>query len=55
MFLAPPEVNQRIIDITGKLEHELNGLDVIAWSLEQSYLNIERCQALRVMQGLGFH
>ena len=55
-FVAPPEVHQSILESVGEdLNRELSGLDVIAWSLEQSCLNIERCQPLRVMQGLGFH
>ena len=55
MFTAPPEVHQSILEFIGDgLNRELSGLDVIAWSLEQSCLNIERCQPLRIMQGLGY-
>lgn len=56
MFVAPPEVHQSIIEFAGDgLDRELTGLDVIAWSLEQSCSNIERCQPLRIIQGLGHH
>lgn len=56
MFVAPPEVHQNIIEFTGDGHNrELSGLDVMAWSLEQSCLNIERYQPLRVMQGLEHH
>ena len=56
MFVAPPEVHQNILELAGaRSNKELTGLDVIAWTLEQSCSNIERCQPLRVMQGLGHH
>lgn len=54
MFVSPPEVHQSILEFMGHVPNtELSGLDVIAWSLEQSCSNIERCQPLRIMQGLG--
>ncbi len=56
MFVASPEVHQSIVEYTGDgLDKEISGLDIVAWSLEQSCLNIERCQPLRVLQGLGYH
>ena len=56
MFVAPPEVHQSIVESAGEgLNRELSGLDVIAWSLEQSCSNIERCQPLRITQGLLYH
>ena len=53
VFFAPPEVHQHIIDITGWHAKKLTGYDVVAWSLEQSCLSIERSQPLRVIQGIG--
>ena len=53
MFLAPPEVHQNIVELTGKSEVELDGYDVVAWALEQSCQNIERSQPLRILQGLN--
>ena len=55
MFVAPPEVHQSIVDITGKHDNDIDGYDVVAWSLEQSCLSIERSQPLRVLQGLNHH
>jgi len=55
LFVAPPEVHQNIINTTGTDERRLDGYDVVAWSLEQSCLNIERAQPLRVLQGLSHH
>ena len=55
MFVAPPEVNQSILDVTGKRDSDIDGYDVVAWSLEQSCLSIERSQPLRVLQGLNYH
>ncbi|KAL9068327.1 MAG: hypothetical protein Q9161_006250 [Pseudevernia consocians] len=55
MFVAPPEVHQSIKDITGKNDGDIDGYDVVAWSLEQSCLRIERSQPLRVLQGLSHH
>ena len=52
-FFAPPEVHQNIIDVTGRSANELTGYDVVAWSLEQSCLSIERSQPLRVIQGVS--
>ena len=52
-FFAPPEVQQSIMDVTGRLAEELTGYDVVAWSLEQSCLSIERSQPLRVIQGIS--
>ena len=53
MFLAPPEVHQNIMELTGKSEDQLNGYDVVAWALEQSCQSIERSQPLRILQGLN--
>ena len=53
VFFAPPEVHQSIIDVTGRPAKKLTGYDVVAWSLEQSCLNIERSQPLRVIQGIS--
>ena len=53
VFFAPPEVHQSIIDVTGRPAEELTGYDVVAWSLEQSCLSIERSQPLRVIQGIS--
>ena len=53
MFLAPPEVHQSITELTGKHGDQLDGYDVIAWSLEQSCQSIERSQPLRILQGLN--
>ena len=53
VFFAPPEVHQSIIDVTGRPTKELTGYDVVAWSLEQSCLSIERSQPLRVIQGIS--
>ena len=55
MFVAPPEVHQSIIDVTGKHGSDIDGYDVVAWSLEQSCLSIVRSQPLRVLQGLSYH
>ena len=55
MFLAPPEVNQNIVKFTGKAQRDIDGYDVVAWSLEQSCLSIERFQPLRILQGLSHH
>ena len=53
VFFAPPEVHQSIINVTGRPAKDLTGYDVVAWSLEQSCLSIERCQPLRVIQGIS--
>lgn len=55
MFVAPPEVHQSILDVTGKPSNDIDGYDVVAWSLEQSCLSIERSQPLRVLQGLSHY
>ncbi|KAL8968995.1 MAG: hypothetical protein Q9197_004578 [Variospora fuerteventurae] len=52
MFVAPPEVHQEIVNAASTAE--LNGLDVIKWALEQSCLQIQRNQPLRVTQGLHY-
>ncbi|KAL8989104.1 MAG: hypothetical protein Q9177_001935 [Variospora cf. flavescens] len=52
MFVAPPEVHQDIVNAASTAE--LNGLDVIKWALEQSCLQIQRNQPLRVTQGLHY-
>lgn len=55
MFVAPPEVHREILKTTSKTPSaKLDGLDVIEWALEQSCLQIERNQPLRVMQGLNY-
>lgn len=53
LFLAPPEVHQSITELAGKPENQLDGYDVVAWSLEQSCQSIERGQPLRILQGLN--
>ncbi len=53
VFFAPPEVHQSIIDVTGRPAKDLTGYDVVAWTLEQSCLSIERSQPLRVIQGIS--
>ena len=55
IFVAPPEVHQSIVNITGKHGSDIDGYDVVAWSLEQSCLSIERSQPLRVLQGLNHY
>ncbi|KAL8856035.1 MAG: hypothetical protein Q9178_007344 [Gyalolechia marmorata] len=56
MFVAPPEVHQDIPKTSSiKQTARLDGLNVIAWSLEQSYQQIQHNQPLRVLQGLNFH
>ena len=54
MFLAPPEVHQHIMELTGKPEDQLDGYDVVAWALEQSCRTLERSQPLRILQGLNY-
>lgn len=53
LFLAPPEVHQSVTELAGKSEDQLDGYDVVAWSLEQSCQSIERSQPLRILQGLS--
>ncbi|KAL8995723.1 MAG: hypothetical protein Q9188_006743 [Gyalolechia gomerana] len=53
MFISPPEVHQEIMK--NSQTTELNGLHVIGWALEQSCLQIERNQPLRVIQGLNYY
>lgn len=53
IFVAPPEVHQSIMEVTGKQGSAIDGYDVVAWSLEQSCLGIERSQPQRVLQGLA--
>ena len=55
MFVAPPEVHQSIINVTGKHGSKIDGYDVVAWSLEQSCLSIERSRPLQIQQGLSYH
>ncbi|KAL8805503.1 MAG: hypothetical protein Q9200_005403 [Gallowayella weberi] len=56
MFVAPPEVHQDILKVTGSTSSTtINGLHVIEWALEQSCLQIERNQPLRVAQGLSYY
>lgn len=52
MFVAPPEVHQEIASAASTAK--VNGLDVIKWALEQSCLQIQRNQPLRVTQGLHY-
>ncbi|KAL8647212.1 MAG: hypothetical protein Q9210_005690 [Variospora velana] len=52
MFVAAPEVHQEIVNAASTAE--LNGLHVIKWALEQSCLQIQRNQPLRVTQGLHY-
>ncbi|KAL8720734.1 MAG: hypothetical protein Q9225_002434 [Loekoesia sp. 1 TL-2023] len=53
MFVAPPEVHQELVK--NNPTAELNGLHVIGWALEQSCMQIERNQPLRVIQGLNYY
>lgn len=53
LFLAPPEVHQGVTELAGKAEDQLDGYDVVAWSLEQSCQSIGRSQPLRILQGLN--
>lgn len=53
LFLSPPEVHQSVTELAGKPEDQLDGYDVVAWSLEQSCRSIERSQPLRILQGLN--
>lgn len=55
LFVAPPEVHQDIMDLKQHSENDINGYDVIVWSLHQSCREIERSQPLRISQGLGFY
>ncbi|KAL8766975.1 MAG: hypothetical protein Q9209_006387 [Squamulea sp. 1 TL-2023] len=55
MFVAPPEVHQDILNTIKVKASELTGLHVIEWALEQSCLQIERNQPLRVYQGLSYY
>ena len=56
MFFAPPEVHHDIAKISStKQTARLDGLNVIAWCLEESYQHIQDSQPLRVLQGLNFH
>ena len=54
VFFAPREVHQSIIDVTGRPAEALTAYDVVAWSLEQSCLSIEKSQPLRVIQGISY-
>lgn len=54
LFLAPPEVHKKIVELSGKDEKSLSGYDVVGWALEESCRNIERSQSLRVLQGLNY-
>ncbi|KAL8885570.1 MAG: hypothetical protein Q9215_006588 [Flavoplaca cf. flavocitrina] len=53
MYVAPPEVHHNIVAITAT--SPITGRSVIEWALEQSCLQIERNQLLRVVQGLSYH
>ena len=56
LFVAPPEVHTDIVKVTKKRDNDqLDGYDVIKWSLTQSLMHIERSEPLRIMQGLSFH
>ena len=56
MYFAPPEVHHNIVAITATSPTgEITGRSVIEWALEQSCLQIERNQLLRVIQGLSYH
>lgn len=54
LYVAPPEVYQNIMELSGKPALELDGDDVVAWSLDQSCQSIERSQPLRILQGLSY-
>ena len=53
MFVAPPEVH---LDIKKSLPNdvEITGWHVVSWCLEQSCLQIEQAQPMRILQGLNF-
>ncbi|KAL8801978.1 MAG: hypothetical protein Q9182_004107 [Xanthomendoza sp. 2 TL-2023] len=55
MFIAPPEVHQSILDTTKMPAVQINGLHVVEWALEQSCLQIDRNQPLRVFHGLNYY
>ena len=60
VFLAPPEVHQSIIDLTGKVPDAskvndgIDSADVVHWLIEQACRYIETYQPLYVSQGLNF-
>ncbi|KAL8657317.1 MAG: hypothetical protein Q9226_002033 [Calogaya cf. arnoldii] len=56
MYVASPEVHHNIVETTSASPTgELTGRNVIEWALEQSCLQIERNQPLRVVQGLSYY
>ncbi|KAL9640124.1 MAG: hypothetical protein Q9204_000841 [Flavoplaca sp. TL-2023a] len=56
LYVAPPEVHHNIVATSATLPTgEITGRSVIEWALEQSCLQIERNQLLRVIQGLSYH
>lgn len=56
MYVAPPEVHHNIVaTIATSPTGEITGRSVVEWALEQSCLQIERNQLLRVVQGLSYH
>ncbi|KAL8894541.1 MAG: hypothetical protein Q9192_004234 [Flavoplaca navasiana] len=56
LYVAPPEVHHNIVATSATSPTgEITGRSVIEWALEQSCLQIERNQLLRVVQGLSYH
>ncbi|KAI9840425.1 MAG: hypothetical protein M1837_001638 [Sclerophora amabilis] len=54
MFIAPPEVHQGILEVVGKPQlAQLDGCDVVRWTLEQTCQSIDNNQALWATQGLS--
>ncbi|KAL0253421.1 hypothetical protein SLS55_010400 [Diplodia seriata] len=53
IFFAPPEVHQEILALSGKQEcQELDSLDVLRWSFEQTCRATSSVKPLWIMQGL---
>jgi len=58
VFLAPPEVNQSIVDLRQKTSPKRigipNSFDVVVWLLENSCAGVEQLQPLFTSQGMDF-
>jgi len=58
MFLAPPEVNQSILDLRSKTfpkrKAPVHSFDVVVWLLENSRASVEQLYSLFVAQGTDF-
>ncbi|KAF2136619.1 uncharacterized protein K452DRAFT_237232 [Aplosporella prunicola CBS 121167] len=53
LFLAPPEVHQDILRVTGKTQHDtLTSVDVVQWSFVQTCHATDGLKPLWIMQGL---